>query len=410
MRIFTFFSIAFISFIGYYAALAIIISIGLGDYTRYYSVPVRVFTALLMLYFILLDLKISNVIKLYKLFFWLFWIFYFSAIFRDWLYYQTLDNMEAYNFIGYSFIYSVIPFMFFSKVQPGNINQIYKKAILWSGFILALVTMYLYGDLLLSGVGRLSLAKYILGYEIAFISPLALSYSSSLIIGIGIYYLAFSSATPKERIALYLTIGMSFIPFLLGASRGSVLSLVLPLTHIFFLKGMLKGNLKLLLVFIFFGIVILYLATVFDSAVFRRTFNIMRDIQAGGESSLRLQIWEASIAQFQMSPIFGDSVQMREFSGYPHNLFLEVLMSTGIYGFIPFLCLVIYGISQSSKIIRLRPELTWVYILFAQGLIQHMFSGAVYSAIFFWGGIGLVFSVELNNGSNKPVLAENNKS
>jgi O-antigen ligase len=195
---------------------------------------------------------------------------------------------------------------------------------------------------------------------------------------------------------LFATI-LALIPFLLGSSRGAIFSLAFPfLFFIFFKKG--KSFLRSLFIFLFFvlfSVIAYFVAENFGSSAFSRVFTILSDIDSGSDSAARLDIWYTSILQFLNNPIFGDYVLNRKWNFYPHNLFVEVLMSTGIMGFIPFFILTILAFIKTIKIIRLKPEDSWVIIIFLQGFVMSLFSGSITDNIVFWAGMGLVFSIKI---------------
>jgi len=52
--------ITFFSFSGYYAGLALVISLGFMHFSRYYSVPLRIITTFIMIYVIVHNIKSFN--------------------------------------------------------------------------------------------------------------------------------------------------------------------------------------------------------------------------------------------------------------------------------------------------------------------------------------------------------------
>jgi len=393
--------ISFFTFIGYYAGLTLVIALGYIDLSRYYSLPLRLLLSAVMIY-LMVNLRFrytqSNQFN-FKLF-WVFWFIYLLAILKAIAFQTVTLRMSAVEYLGYLFLYNIIPFLFFSLEHNIKTFKIFKNAIITSGVFLAIVSYIFYGSLLSHGVGRISMAKYMnIGFTDV-MSPLALSYASSLVITICLYYILYIKLNNKTRYYYWVAILLSLVPFLLGASRGSVFAMVLALVLIIFFHKSAKHKLKVLLLIIIFGFVVGYTAAKTESAVFTRVFNISEDVKIGDQSAIRLLMWESAWEQFLKSPIIGDSIQS-VIPPHPHNIILEVLMSTGLIGFIPFISLLLITLKKGIKIIKYRPEHVWVFILFFQGLIQNMFSGAVYAAIFYWAGMGLVFSVNIQNNSRK---------
>ena len=245
------------------------------------------------------------------------------------------------------------------------------------------------------GVGRINMAKYFLGEDFRSISPLALSYGSSLIISICLYYLIFSKPGKKLKIYYWATIILSMVPFFLGSSRGSILSIIFTFSLIIFLRGSFKTKIRSFVLFLMLGAGVVYFAEIFNSSLISRFLSISEDIESGSSSAARLVIWKHVWHQFLSSPIFGDSIQS-SYRVYPHNMFLEVLMATGILGFIPFISMVIIAFLKGVKILKNHPEHAWIFILFSMALVQHMLSYTFYSAIYFWSGMGLIYSFSLS--------------
>src|SRR5690606_4793044 len=102
-------------------------------------------------------------------------------------------------------------------------------------------------------------------------------------------------------------------------------------------------------------------------------------------------------------PILGDKLKVDDWGGYPHNIVVEVLQTTGVLGFIPFLILISRALILCFKNFKRNKSYAWVFVIFIQALIQSMFSGAIYTSAWLWTSMALAFSVE-------RFLASTNKS
>ncbi len=105
-----------------------------------------------------------------------------------------------------------------------------------------------------------------------------------------------------------------------------------------------------------------------------------------GDSSGRGSLYQQGIQIFSGNPIFGGRI-LYEDGMYPHNIFLEVVMATGILGFVLYFlffkkCMqYIYnvkGISENS------PEIVWVLVLWLQYFILSLFSYNLHSSPEIW--------------------------
>lgn len=398
MRRYLYFFISFFSFIGYYVGLELIISIGMITLSRFYTIPLRLLLTIVMIFLILkLRAKLPSSKQLFLVLFWFFWIFYFMAIIRA----LADSSIEYYKspaeIFLYAIVYCVIPFIFFTLDMDDRARNTYKNGLIASGFLLAIFTYQLYGSLVAHGVSRIDMAKYTMGRDFVSISPLALSYASSMIVAICLYYILFTKPAGKIKIYYGLTAILSMIPFFLGASRGSVIALTFSLGFIVFYQKSLKVKIWGIVFLLIVGAAVVYFANYFGSGVISRLLSLMDDVESGNSSASRLNYWQGAWAQFLKSPVWGDSIQS-DIPPYPHNIFLEVLMSVGILGFIPFFGLLWLGFKRSIEIVRYQKQHVWMVIIFIQGLMQSLFSGSVNYAIFYWAGLGLVFSVKKNRG------------
>jgi len=106
-----------------------------------------------------------------------------------------------------------------------------------------------------------------------------------------------------------------------------------------------------------------------------------RDIEAGAG---RGEIWAKAVDGFMEHPILGCSLELKTIGYYPHNIVLEAFHSTGILGGLLMIYLVLRGIYDAYLILKYRPEMGWISILFFRGLGEALVSGAVYILPLFW--------------------------
>lgn len=382
-----FFSTIYLTFLGYYVILLITINSGFAGYTRQVTVPLRLLIIGGLVSLILLNYKTVRFTNFFK------WFSLFSALFLCRIlvdfYRREFYYLSTPEILFYFLSFAVIPFMAISLFQldEKRISSAI-NAIFFSGLLFSLLVIFSYGRFV-GQVGRL--ASSTAGEDV--LSPLALSYCATLIIGTLLSYIIYNRISNFKRLLILLTIVLSVVPFFLGASRGSLMALFIP-----FLLMILSGR---SLIFIFnstlglfcLGIALFYLDSALGSGLFTRFLGISDAVEQGSSSASRVDIWAASFRQFLDNPFFGDKLRVGSYDSYPHNLFLEVLQTNGIAGFIPFVILTGASVKLSFKIFKKSPEHSWIAILFLQNLVHNMFSGAVYNAVWFWTSMALVFSV-----------------
>jgi O-antigen ligase len=285
--------------------------------------------------------------------------------------------------------FGFLPFLLFYLKKELLLDQkVYQAAILVSGLALSILTLIFYRSFI-GTVGRLSLA---VSKDENFISPLALSYSGVMTMGVIIAIFFTQKTSFFTKILLGVQAGLASIPFFLGASRGSVLALIVPLlVFIATQKNRVKSFYYSAVLF-GLGIVVVILSEFFNSSVIDRFTGIEENVSSDSSSASRLDMWVTGINQFLDNPYFGNSLETSTHF-YPHNIIVEVLLSTGILGVIPFLYLVVKSCKISVAIFKNNPEASWVVVVFMQSLIQHLFSGAIYTASWLWFSMAFILSM-----------------
>jgi O-antigen ligase len=110
-------------------------------------------------------------------------------------------------------------------------------------------------------------------------------------------------------------------------------------------------------------------------------------------TGLRVQLWRDAWNQFRESPIFGSDVVERNVRGYPHNLFLETLMSTGLVGGACMAFLLWRTMRGVFWLLRHGGEHRWVGMLFIQSLSLLMFSSTLFLDSYFWFWMAAVAAI-----------------
>tara|TARA_X000000950_G_scaffold225907_1_gene272600 strand:+ start:14896 stop:16080 length:1185 start_codon:yes stop_codon:yes gene_type:complete len=385
----TIYFISFFIYSGFYAVLALLISLGMIDFSRNITVPLRLLTTLLMIYILF---KIGNIFKketsatgLITIVFYIFWILYFFKVLFHYAYDYPLER-NWFEYIFYPINYTILPFLLFSNINFHTYKNTILDSVIFSGFALGLVSVYLYGNILFLGAGRISMAKYIDPSITETLSPLALSYAGALTLALCFYKIVFKRRELSKAKLFYLifTIIMAAIMFLLGASRGSVFALF---TSLILLLIYTKGsNFSFLILSLLLVVpVLIWGAITTGSSVFTRVFDTIENRSISERELLWVDAWN----EFIKNPILGGRI---EIDFYPHNIYLEVLMSTGITGFLLFSLILYFGLRKVHKLSFKSADYIWVYIILVQGMSHHLFSGAIYFSILVFFPLGLVYS------------------
>ncbi|AYD47985.1 O-antigen ligase family protein [Arachidicoccus soli] len=389
--------ITFFTFIGYNAGLAVFIGANLNT-TLYYSIPLKFITSIIMIKYIIKNSKINQgyndkLKKKITFMFILFTLLYiFKVIFSFGFFMRIVPyKNDWYVYIFYYLSAAILPFFMYSSVDLNDKNKkTIVDALIFSGFILGIVCLFEYGKIIFLGnIGRLGSNPN----EGDTLSPLALSYSGSLTIIICLYQMIYKKGLAfAYKFYLIITIFLCILLFLLGSSRGSILALAFCLP-IFFIYSKLKGKLKLVLIFILAIPLITYGVMVTGSNIFERVQNSEQNGDIG-----RSILWNAAKKEFLNHPILGGRIEV---SGiYPHEIFLEILMATGIVGILLFLYFFVNSFKRVAFICKRDYSNVFVFLIFLQGVAQYLVTGAIYGAILLFFPIGLIWASYSKNIKN----------
>ncbi len=381
--------IFFLTYLGYYVVLLFLFSAGLSKLSRAITIPLRLFITVVFLYFIFNNWTRIK-IKWQTQLFLFFSFFYLVRIVLDefFLEHYYLTSLELFL---YFFSFSIIPFFTISviNIQKKELNFI-AKAFVSSSIIFSVLAAFIYGKYI-GKVRRLTSTTA----DEDVISPLALSYCASLVIGFLVSYLIYNKVPIYVKYLSLLAIGFSVVPFFLGASRGGIFAIFIPFLLMLLNGGNLVNQLgKTLFVFVISIFILIYLDSVLQSGLLERFTNTSDNIEKGSNEAIRVEIWNSSINQFLNNPFFGDKLRVNGWGGYPHNIIIESLQTMGIIGFIPLLILIINSFKIAFSIFRYNKNYAWISIIFIQAFLQHIFSGAIYTASWLWTIMALLFSID----------------
>lgn len=387
--------VTFFSFSGFYLGIEFLLAINMSDYTRFYSIPIRVALCLSMILYMMFfsnrnKSKGSGNIQ-FKMFLYFFWFIYIMKVLYFMLDPSLNFGKEKYEFIYYTIAFCILPFSFYQAIDINKHQERIVNIIIFSGLCLGVLTTYLYFDIIISGqIGRLNQAQY-MGFEIGTINPLMLAYAGASTIGMTMYRLIYNPPSSFIRnIYYYMSMFFSGIMLLLGASRGSVIALVVTFI-IFYFFGNRSIRRKFLIIFTISIPLLVWGAIKVGSSIFDRTAAISVSSNGGnGDSNERLILWEDALNEFYSYPILGGKIEV---SGiYPHNFLVEILMATGVIGFLCFIIPFGKSIKMGNSLVKHDRNNVWLVVLLIQGCIHYFFSEGLYYSIQLFIPMGMMYS------------------
>jgi hypothetical protein len=299
------------------------------------------------------------------------------------------DALQAMQFFVLTM---VIPVTAISciRAQDWNENQ-FTRVMLFFGavfFAFALLQLFQGNINAIGGFSKddLQTTGARLGFER--MNPIVLgNVSSTVLIGCVV---AFLSGSRRMKIVCAVLAALSIYFLILAASRGPIVGLAGVLAYLLFVSG--RG--WWLALFAGVGLVLASFLSFFDLSGLldaTRFTDIGNDIN----SIIRFEYQAEAFESFLGSPVFGERFDLPISGGWPHNVFVEVLMATGIVGGFIFAIALGGALMRSVSASRLQTNMGSLILI--QSLIGMQFSGSLWGVVGLWMGMVMV-----NAGLGRP--------
>lgn len=202
----------------------------------------------------------------------------------------------------------------------------------------------------------------------------------------------------------FIFLGMFYLAFLMViGSRGAILSVLVFFVLLFISRAKSKaGKITLSGIAVILATVLI---TQFDKMIewlYDKTealgLNILaisrlyyKTMQGDNMDSGRGKLIAEALRDFVDSPLWGKGIaSFHNFSGYPHNLFVQMLQEGGLILFIPFAIIFIIGLKDLVLGDRLSTYYRILLFSFCGGVMQLMFSNYFWTSSIFWLFVVLV--------------------
>lgn len=233
--------------------------------------------------------------------------------------------------------------------------------------------------------------------SISIVNPITISFYGQLLALFSIFFIKLKIfKKSSSNIFLISTCFLGMLNLLMGASRGPTLTfLVLYIIIYLTIKTQIKiASAKAFKRLFIVGLILFVVLFVFfqnfkleELKIFSRLTESYQDSVAGNNIDIREYQWESAIEQFVDSPLIGDKFVNNFDSSYAHNLILDVLMSVGFLGLIPYLMMFVHlthKIKYSISRIKENPYFFFFAILLFAEFLLGQTSGGTFVAINFW--------------------------
>ena len=302
-------------------------------------------------------------------------LYYFN--WATWSKGTELDElMWAYSIAG-----AVVPLVFGSLFERKDLRPFFGMLTYWGAVLGALVLVgYILADEPTYSIGRFSVVEAL--------NPI----TQSLVIGFAVLIL-YARVVLKGNFYVFVFIALLSFAMLLGGSRGPAISLVIAIVvmTVSAHRRSPKTALTFLLVSLSFGAAIIYLPELLLERYFSPEQWFAR-VEKGGIAARSLRM-EVALERWWEHPFLGSGTSGNEGVRYSHNLFIQLLMETGIVGLILFLAVLLPLLINFLRTLRnySRDEGAIAFIGFlSYGIIEAQFSGTFMGLNFLWISIGIL--------------------
>lgn len=200
-----------------------------------------------------------------------------------------------------------------------------------------------------------------------------------------------------KKYTCLLLLLLYFTLVVLSGSRGALLSLLgVVTTYLFFnSKNRLISFLFIsLFCFSVISIIVSFSSELFGDIDFFRGY-LITGSQDDLSAMIRLGAYTNAISQFINNPVFGDLSLERTTLFYPHNIFVEILMSLGIVGGGAYILYIMLVFFMSIKLMKQQEGIGMILsLLWLQQLYALLFSGSIFQSYYFWAygvSVGLIY-------------------
>jgi O-antigen ligase len=327
----------------------------------------------------------------------------FSVIYIIRLVYDAFfaDNPAAGSALVFFFVSTLVPTIALACIRPEDWNE--RGAILFS-LAVGTVFVFLANWMLATGLGQEWIDQNIVmlnGGRQSFerMNPILLGHKAVTVVLICASIIV-NSSSRKLKLGMACIAIPSLYTVYLAASRGPILALIAGLALL-----TITNKRGFQIAFVLLSCVVC--VTTFLNIDIQGLLEQLRFTSAGTDSNsvARIDFIYEAIDAFWRSPIIGENFEMPITGGWPHNVFAEVLMATGLIGMAAFLCVFFPVVKQTWKVTRLRTN--YAGILFVQIFIGAQFSGSLWGTADLWVAMALVLAVQSNGADNTPLPRKN---
>jgi len=240
------------------------------------------------------------------------------------------------------------------------------------------------------------------GDQVSVLNPITLSYFGEILALYSLALLLLTRANFFKKIFYSFTWLLGTFILVLGASRGPLLTLVLISFFLVFIYFRYQRKTQLFLLKFFsatmalLGILLFWVipkVISLDLELVRRASHLFE-----GKGDVSMQVrdvqWSTAWSQFLESPIIGDQFLERSTNYYPHNIYLESLMATGVIGGSIFFIIIGYSLVKIAMQFFNRDLLIIFSLLLLTAMLANFTSGSLFGSSRLWILLAFILSIK----------------
>lgn len=357
-------SIAFVSLIlGYYFINTLA---GESSLSFLFTILVR-FLPIILIFTYLIIFYDRIFFSPYLIIFFIFFLIYLLRIIYS-IAYDTgnmpRDYVRIIAFLLFSFL---LPYLFFSSTKGLRFLILGSKYLLFVSFICSFYVCY---------IAIFNSSEFIQRIVInERVNPITIGEGASFGVVISYYFLPTQNQVFKKFLLIFF-ISICFGALVLSGSRGPLIGTILSIIFLMIFNEKIK---TLLILFLISALLLFFF---WESLEIFRVFSAfieLADFKQGG----RVDLFNQGLIYFFTNPFFGHTYAL-EGGIYPHNIFIEILMSTGIFGFLSIFSLVLIGAYKTITNLKLADEYKLFAALFTLASLSALVSGNIITSSSFW--------------------------
>lgn len=409
-------SLFLISFIAFGYPIQVGIPAFFKQPSRIWNISFRSVTFLLsfLLIFIVIFRKSSNNLKIGSMAIIIFWSMYILRLIFDLLIKQIrcdacLNPANVFAFaIGQSFIGAIVGVFTAKFINLEKAIDYFSNIILISLLIIFVIVYKENNGISIELLfDRKNIGNDIID-EFGRGAMLNVSYFgiygtiTSLIIIFKLFHFNYKVVNLIWKIILLI---FSIFMTILSGSRSPILIFLVIFLYIIYLY--VKNNkAKMSTYFTFISIILLIISAVLfilnstlieDFSTFQRFLTLAEASKQGEIIDPRELEWATAWKQFLTSPFFGDQIVTKYDYFYPHNIYLEVLMSLGIFGGILFLIILFQIFNKQKYFIQtknLNGQIIFIIVLYI--LMDGFFGQNLWGSPYNWVMISFFINIKVS--------------